>query len=121
MKSAFGSPNARFTKQAPRKPHSPDAKAKLAYLVKYKRHATLGTGPGSPVFLKRLYPYAVISSARAASLISREAKLTLKSRDARAAFRRPASLNPASQQYRAGKLPALDIARLISLILLPRI
>ena len=119
MKSTFGSPNARFTRLALLKLHSPNANAKLAHLVKYKRHAPLGTGPGSPVFLKRLYPDAVISSARAASLISRDAKLTLKSRDARAAFRRPASLNPASQLCEARMPPTLDIARLISLILLP--
>ena len=121
MKSAFGSPNVRFTRLALLKPHSPDAKAKPAYLVKYKRYALLGMGPSSPAIFKRLYPDAIISNVRAVSLISRDAKPTLRSRDARAAFMRPASLNPASQQYKAGKLPALDIARLISLILLPRI
>ena len=119
MKSAFGSPNVRFSKQAPRKPNSPDAKAKLAYLVKYKRHALLGMGPNSPAIFKRLCPDAIISNVRAASLISRDAKLTLRSRDARAAFMRPASLNPASQLYKARMPPVHDIARLISVILLP--
>ena len=119
-KSAFGNPNVRFTKLAPLKPHSPDAKAKLAYLVKYKS-ALLGMGPSSPAIFKRLCPDAIISNVRAASLISRDAKLTLRSRDARAVFMRPASLNPASQLYKARMPPDLDIARLISLILLPRI
>ena len=73
------------------------------------------------VFLKRLNPDAVISSARAASLINKDAKLTLRSRDARAAFRRPASLNPASLLCEARMPPAVGITRLISLILLPRI
>jgi len=121
VESAFGSPNVRFSKRAPRKPHSPDAKVKLAHLVKHRRHVPLGMGPSSPAIFKRLCPDAIISNVRAASLISRDAKLTLRSRDVRAAFRRPASLNPASQLYRARMPPALDIVRLISLILLPRI
>ena len=93
------------------KSHSLDAKAKLARLVEYKRHRPLGVGPSSPAFIKRLYLDAIIINVRAA----------LKSRDARAAFMRPASLNPASQPHRARMPPVLDIARLISLILLPRI
>ena len=75
MKSAFGSPNARFTRLALLKPHFPNANTKLAHLVKYERHVPLGTGPGCPVFLKHLYPDTVISSARAASLINKDAKL----------------------------------------------
>ena len=42
-KSAFGSPNVRFTKLALLKPHSPNANAKLVHLVKYKRYAAPGT------------------------------------------------------------------------------
>ena len=73
-KSAFGSPNVRLTKLAPLKPHSPYAKAKLAHLVKCKRHAPLGEGPSSPASLKRLCPDAIISNAIVASLLSRDAR-----------------------------------------------
>ena len=73
-KSAFGSPNVRFTKWAPLKPHSSDTKAKLARLVEYKRHTPLGVGPSSPASLKRLCPDAIISNAIAASLLSRDAR-----------------------------------------------
>ena len=61
-KSAFGNPNVRFTKLVPLKPYSPDAKAKLARLVEYKRYAPLGTGPSCPASLKRLCPDATTSS-----------------------------------------------------------
>ena len=69
VKPAFGSPNVRFTRLALLKPHSPDANLKLAHLVKHKRHAPLGAGPSSPTFLKRLCSDAIISSAKAASLM----------------------------------------------------
>ena len=60
---------------APLKPHFLDAKAKLAHLVKHRRHAPLGTGSSSPAFIKRLCPDVIISSEKAMSLIRRDARL----------------------------------------------
>jgi len=73
-------------------------------------------GASSPAFLKRLCPDAITSNARAASLISRDARLAFRSHDARTA-----SQNLTTQLYEARMPPALSIARPISLIPLPRI
>ena len=74
VKSAFGSPNTRFIKLAPLKPHSPDAKAKLARLVEYKKHTPLGVEPSSLASLKRLCPDVKISNAIVASPLTRDAR-----------------------------------------------
>ena len=114
MKSMLGSPNVRFTRLALLKPHSPNANVKLAHLVKNKRHAPLGTGPSSPGALKHLCSDAIISNAKAASLISRDTRLAFRSHNARTA-----SQNLATQRHEAKMPPALSIARPISLIPLP--
>ena len=73
-KSAFGSPNVRFAKLASLKPYSPDAKAELARLVKYRGDAPVGVGPSSPLSLKRPSLDASSSNATFASLLSRDAR-----------------------------------------------
>ena len=119
MKFAFGNLNVKFTKPALLKHRFPNANAKLVPLVKDARHAPLYTGPSSPAFLKRLYPDAIINNTRTASLLSRDARLSFRSHDARIAFMSLVSLNLASQLGEARMPPALNIARLISLIPLP--
>ena len=94
MKFAFGNLNVRFTKLAYR---FPNTNAKFVPLVKDTRHAPLYVGPSSTAFLKHLCPDAIIGNTRAASLLSRDARLAFRSRDARAAFMSPVSQNPASQ------------------------
>jgi len=100
VKSAFGNLNVRFTKLAflrQRFPNATSSNAKSVLFIKDTRPAPLYAEPSSPAFLKYLYPDVTIGNARAASLLSRDARLAFQCRNARAAFINPTSQNLASQ------------------------
>ena len=75
VKSAFGNLNVRFTKLVFLKHCFPNANAKFVLFIKDTRHAPLYAGPSSPAFLRHLCPDAIIGNTRAASLLSRDARL----------------------------------------------
>ena len=83
VKSAFGNLDVRFTKLAFLKHYFPNANAKFVLFIKDMRHAPLYAGPSSPAFLKHLCLDAIISNTRAASFLSRDARLAFRGRDAR--------------------------------------
>ena len=97
---AFGNLNVRFTKLTFLKHrflNATSSNEKSVLFVKDTRPVPLYAGPSSPAFLKHLYPDATIGNTRAASLLSRDARLAFRGRDVRAAFMSPVSQNPASQ------------------------
>ena len=79
VKSAFGNLNVRFTKLAFLKHRFPNANAKIVLFVKDTRRVPLYAGPSNPAFLKHLCPDAIIGNTRAASLLSRDARLAFQS------------------------------------------
>ena len=100
VKYAFGNLNVRFTKLAFLKHrflNATSSNAKSVLFVKDTRPAPLYAGPSSPAFLKHLCPDVIIGNTRAASLLSRDARLAFQSCDARVAFMSPTSQNLASQ------------------------
>ena len=91
MKYVFGNLKVRFAKLAFLKLRFSNAAINSARSVLFIRDTRpaplhLYEGPRRPAFLKHRYPDAIISNARAASLLSRGARLAYRSQNTRAAF-----------------------------------